>query len=75
MGGLAQLAKAMGHRVTGCDANVYPPMSDQLVASGIELIQGFEADQLTLKPDLWVVGNVARRGLPLIEAILTSDCR
>ncbi|MGA1336614.1 MAG: Mur ligase domain-containing protein, partial [Burkholderiaceae bacterium] len=50
MGGLAQLAKAMGHRVTGCDANVYPPMSDQLVASGIELIQGCEADQLTLKP-------------------------
>jgi UDP-N-acetylmuramate: L-alanyl-gamma-D-glutamyl-meso-diaminopimelate ligase len=72
MGGLAQLAKAMGHRVTGCDANVYPPMSDQLVASGIELIQGFEADQLALKPDLWVVGNVARRGLPLIEAILNQ---
>ncbi|MFZ9161419.1 MAG: UDP-N-acetylmuramate:L-alanyl-gamma-D-glutamyl-meso-diaminopimelate ligase [Burkholderiaceae bacterium] len=72
MGGLAQLAKAMGHRVTGCDANVYPPMSDQLVASGIELIQGFEADQLALRPDLWVVGNVARRGLPLIEAILNQ---
>jgi UDP-N-acetylmuramate: L-alanyl-gamma-D-glutamyl-meso-diaminopimelate ligase len=72
MGGLAQLAQAMGHRVTGCDANVYPPMSDQLVASGIELIQGFEADQLALKPDLWVVGNVARRGLPLIEAILNQ---
>ena len=72
MGGLAQLAKAMGHRVTGCDANVYPPMSDQLVASGIELIQGFEAEQLALKPDLWVVGNVARRGLPLIEAILNQ---
>ena len=72
MGGLAQLAKAMGHRVTGCDANVYPPMSDQLVASGIELIQGFEVDQLALKPDLWVVGNVARRGLPLIEAILNQ---
>jgi UDP-N-acetylmuramate: L-alanyl-gamma-D-glutamyl-meso-diaminopimelate ligase len=72
MGGLAQLAKAMGHRVTGCDANVYPPMSDQLVASGIELVQGFEADQLALRPDLWVVGNVARRGLPLIEAILNQ---
>ncbi len=72
MGGLAQLAKAMGHRVTGCDANVYPPMSDQLTASGIALIQGFEADQLSLKPDLWVVGNVARRGLPLVEAILNQ---
>lgn len=72
MGGLAQLAQAMGHRVTGCDANVYPPMSDQLTASGIDLIQGFEADQLALKPDLWVVGNVARRGLPLVEAILNQ---
>jgi UDP-N-acetylmuramate: L-alanyl-gamma-D-glutamyl-meso-diaminopimelate ligase len=72
MGGLAQLAKAMGHRVTGCDANVYPPMSDQLTACGIDLIQGFEADQLSLKPDLWVVGNVARRGLPLVEAILNQ---
>ena len=72
MGGLAQLAKAVGHRVTGCDANVYPPMSDQLTASGIDLIQGFEADQLALRPDLWVVGNVARRGLPLIEALLNQ---
>ena len=59
MGGLAQIAKSMGHRVTGCDAQVYPPMSDQLSAAGIELVEGFEVDQLALKPDLWVVGNVA----------------
>lgn len=72
MGGLATLAKAAGHKVTGCDANVYPPMSDQLIAQGIELIQGFEADQIALKPDLFVVGNVAKRGMPLIEAILNQ---
>ena len=72
MGGLAQIAKSMGHRVTGCDAQVYPPMSDQLSAAGIELVEGFEVDQLALKPDLWVVGNVARRGLPLIEALLNG---
>ena len=70
MGSLAQLAAAQGHRVTGCDANVYPPMSDQLRAAGIELIEGFAADQVALAPDQWVVGNVARRGLPLIEALL-----
>jgi UDP-N-acetylmuramate: L-alanyl-gamma-D-glutamyl-meso-diaminopimelate ligase len=70
MGGVAQLARAKGHTVTGCDAQVYPPMSDQLAQAGIDLIEGFAADQLALKPDLWVVGNVARRGLPLIEEIL-----
>ena len=72
MGGLAALAKAAGHHVTGCDANVYPPMSDQLAAQGIELIEGFEADQLGLTPDLFVIGNVAKRGMPLIEAILNQ---
>ncbi|MBM3375456.1 MAG: UDP-N-acetylmuramate:L-alanyl-gamma-D-glutamyl-meso-diaminopimelate ligase [Betaproteobacteria bacterium] len=70
MGGVAQLARAKGYTVTGCDAQVYPPMSDQLAQAGINLIEGFAADQLALKPDLWVVGNVARRGLPLIEEIL-----
>jgi UDP-N-acetylmuramate: L-alanyl-gamma-D-glutamyl-meso-diaminopimelate ligase len=75
MGSLAQLAVARGHRVTGCDANVYPPMSDQLRAAGIELIEGFGVDQLDLKPDQWVVGNVARRGLPLIEALLDRGDR
>ncbi|MGD9833137.1 MAG: UDP-N-acetylmuramate:L-alanyl-gamma-D-glutamyl-meso-diaminopimelate ligase [Piscinibacter sp.] len=70
MGGLAALAREAGHRVTGCDANVYPPMSDQLRALGIELIEGYGADQLALKPDLFVVGNVVSRGNALMEAIL-----
>ena len=55
MGGVAQLARAAGHRVTGCDANVYPPMSDQLVAAGIDLIEGFDPAQTALKPDLYVI--------------------
>ena len=70
MGGIAAIAKAAGFRVTGCDANVYPPMSEQLSALGIELIQGFGEDQIALKPDAWVVGNVVTRGNPLMEAIL-----
>ena len=72
MGGLAALAREGGHTVTGCDANVYPPMSDQLRALGIELIEGFGADQLSLKPDLFVVGNVVTRGNPLMEAVLDA---
>ena len=68
MGGIALLARAAGHRVTGCDANVYPPMSTQLEAAGIDLIEGFGADQVSLQPDLWVVGNVVTRGNPLMEA-------
>ncbi len=72
MGGLAALAREAGHRVTGCDANVYPPMSDQLRALGIELIEGFGAEQLALKPDLFVVGNVVSRGNALMEAILNA---
>jgi len=70
MGGIAVLAQAAGYRVTGCDANVYPPMSEQLGALGIELIQGYGAEQLALAPDVWVVGNVVTRGNPLMEAIL-----
>jgi len=70
MGGLALIARAAGHRVTGCDANVYPPMSNQLAASGIELIEGWKADQIALKPDVFVVGNVVTRGNPLMEEIL-----
>jgi UDP-N-acetylmuramate: L-alanyl-gamma-D-glutamyl-meso-diaminopimelate ligase len=70
MGGLAQLARAGGHRVSGCDANVYPPMSDQLEAAGIEVIEGFGTEQLGLGADLHVVGNVITRGNPLMEAIL-----
>ncbi|MBC7574491.1 MAG: UDP-N-acetylmuramate:L-alanyl-gamma-D-glutamyl-meso-diaminopimelate ligase [Herminiimonas sp.] len=70
MGGLAVLAKEAGHKVTGCDANVYPPMSTQLQAQGIELIEGFGPDQITLAPDLYVIGNVVSRGNPLMEEIL-----
>ena len=72
MGGIAAIAREAGHRVTGCDANVYPPMSDQLRALGIELIEGFSADQLSLKPDVYVIGNVVTRGNPLMEAILDA---
>lgn len=72
MGGIAALARAAGHRVTGSDQNVYPPMSDQLAALGIELIQGYDPDQLRLKPDVVVVGNVMSRGNALVEALLES---
>jgi UDP-N-acetylmuramate: L-alanyl-gamma-D-glutamyl-meso-diaminopimelate ligase len=75
MGGLAQLARATGMRVTGCDANVYPPMSTQLADAGIEVLQGFDAEQADLAPDVWVVGNVARRGMPLIETLLNRGER
>lgn len=70
MGGIALIARAAGHKVTGCDANVYPPMSTQLEAGGIELVEGYGADQLALDADLWVVGNAVSRGNPLLEAIL-----
>ena len=80
MGGLAALAREAGHRVTGCDAGVYPPMSDQLRALGIDLIEGFGADQMAQRPDAWVIGNVVSRArlpdaspkFPLMEAILES---
>lgn len=80
MGGVAALAREAGHRVTGCDAGVYPPMSVQLRALGIDLIEGFGADQLALKPDVFVVGNVVSRvrladgtpKFPLMEAVLDA---
>jgi len=80
MGGVAALAREAGHRVTGCDAGVYPPMSDQLRALGIDLIEGFEADQMALRPDMFVIGNVVSRArlpdgtpkYPLMEAILDA---
>ena len=72
MGGVAAIAREAGFKVTGCDANVYPPMSDQLRALGIDLIEGWDPSQLSLKPDVWVVGNVVRRGNPLMEAILDA---
>lgn len=70
MGGVAVLAKAAGHKVTGCDAHVYPPMSTQLREQGIDLIEGYDVDQLSLNPDLYVIGNVVSRGNPLMEEIL-----
>jgi UDP-N-acetylmuramate: L-alanyl-gamma-D-glutamyl-meso-diaminopimelate ligase len=75
MGGIAVLAKASGHRVTGCDANVYPPMSLQLEAQGIELVEGYSADQLALNAEVYVIGNVITRGNPLLEAILDHGYR
>ena len=80
MGGLAALAREAGHKVTGCDSGVYPPMSDQLRQLGIELIEGYGADQIALKPDMYVVGNVVSRKrladgspkFPLMEAILDT---
>jgi UDP-N-acetylmuramate: L-alanyl-gamma-D-glutamyl-meso-diaminopimelate ligase len=73
MGGLAVLAKQAGHTVTGCDVNVYPPMSTQLEAQGITLIEGFGPEQIDLKPDLFVIGNVISRGNPLMEEILNRN--
>lgn len=70
MGGIAVLAQQAGHTVTGCDANVYPPMSTQLEAQGVRLIEGFDAKQIDLKPDVFVIGNVVTRGNPLMEEIL-----
>ena len=83
MGGLAALAREAGHRVTGCDTGVYPPMSDQLRALGIDLIEGFGAEQMALQPDVFVVGNVVSRTrladgspkFPLMEAILDAGAR
>ncbi|WP_047249113.1 UDP-N-acetylmuramate:L-alanyl-gamma-D-glutamyl-meso-diaminopimelate ligase [Chromobacterium subtsugae] len=70
MGGIAAIAKQAGHKVTGCDANVYPPMSTQLEEMGIALTQGFGAEQIELNPDVYVIGNVVTRGKPLMEEIL-----
>ena len=70
MGGIAALARAAGHRVTGSDQNVYPPMSTQLAALGIELIEGYGAEQLALDPDVLIIGNAMTRGMPVIEALL-----
>ena len=73
MGGLAALAKSSGHRVTGCDTSVYPPMSLQLEKLGIELIEDYDPAQINLQPDLYVIGNAVSRGNPLMEAILDRD--
>ncbi|HZY18927.1 MAG TPA: UDP-N-acetylmuramate:L-alanyl-gamma-D-glutamyl-meso-diaminopimelate ligase [Ramlibacter sp.] len=83
MGGVAALAREAGHTVTGCDSGVYPPMSDQLRELGIQLVEGYDADQLSFRPDVWVVGNVVSRArlpdgsarYPLMEAILDRGAR
>ena len=72
MGGIALIAKQAGHKVTGADQNVYPPMSDELQKAGIEIYQGYGAEQLDCKPDLIVVGNVMKRGMPVIERMLNE---
>jgi len=72
MGGIAAIAREAGHHVTGCDANVYPPMSDQLRSLGIELTEGWAPEQMALAPDLYVIGNVVTRGNALMEAILDT---
>jgi UDP-N-acetylmuramate: L-alanyl-gamma-D-glutamyl-meso-diaminopimelate ligase len=73
MGGIAAIAKQAGYRVTGCDANVYPPMSTQLEVQGIALTEGFGTEQLELQPDMFVIGNVVSRGNPLMEEILNRN--
>lgn len=73
MGGLAMLARQLGHEVTGSDANVYPPMSTLLEKQGIELIQGYDASQLDPQPDLVIIGNAMTRGNPCVEAVLEKN--
>jgi len=76
MGGLAAMARAAGHTVTGCDANVYPPMSTQLASLGIALTEGYDAAQLEAVAkgaDVFVIGNAISRGNPLLEAILDGS--
>ena len=75
MGGIALLARELGHQVTGSDAHVYPPMSTQLAAAGIGLMEGYDASHLEPAPDVVVVGNAMRRGIPAIEAMLDRDLR
>src|SRR5690606_27416003 len=70
MGGVALLAREAGHTVTGCDANVYPPMSTQLEAQGIGLIEGWDAAQADCGADVFVIGNAVSRGNALLEEIL-----
>ncbi|UTM56988.1 UDP-N-acetylmuramate:L-alanyl-gamma-D-glutamyl-meso-diaminopimelate ligase [Photobacterium sp. CCB-ST2H9] len=75
MGGAAMLAKQLGHKVTGSDANVYPPMSTMLESQGIEIIQGYDPAQLEPAPDLVVIGNAMSRGNPCVESVLNKNLR
>jgi UDP-N-acetylmuramate: L-alanyl-gamma-D-glutamyl-meso-diaminopimelate ligase len=73
MGGLALLARAQGHKVTGSDANVYPPMSTLLAEQGIDVIQGYDPAQLSPTPDLIIIGNAMKRGNPCVETVLEQN--
>ena len=73
MGGIAVIARQAGHEVTGCDSSVYPPMSTQLESHGIKLIEGYDPNQIELKPDIFVIGNVVSRGNLLMEEILNRN--
>lgn len=73
MGGIAAIARESGHTVTGCDQDVYPPMSTQLESQGIQLIAGYSPEQINIQPDLFVIGNVITRGNPLMEEILNRN--
>jgi UDP-N-acetylmuramate: L-alanyl-gamma-D-glutamyl-meso-diaminopimelate ligase len=75
MGGVAALARAAGHKVTGCDRNVYPPMSTQLKELGIAIHEGVDREQLSVDPDCVVVGNVMSRGVDVVEAMLNDNHR
>ncbi len=75
MGGIALLARQLGHRVSGSDSDVYPPMSTQLQAQGIELLEGYEAHHLEPEPDLVIIGNALSRGNPLVERVLERGLR
>src|SRR5262245_39967888 len=73
MAGIALIARELGFRVRGCDANVYPPMSDQLRAAGIEVASGYDATHLMERPDIVVIGNALSRGNPLVERVLDEN--
>jgi UDP-N-acetylmuramate: L-alanyl-gamma-D-glutamyl-meso-diaminopimelate ligase len=75
MGGIALIARALGHRVSGSDANVYPPMSTQLQRAGIALVEGYDPSQLNPAPDVVVVGNAMSRGNPAVEYMLERGLR
>ena len=75
MGGIAAIAKSLGHKVTGADDNVYPPMSTQLEQLGIELTQGWDPAQLEPVPDLVIIGNALSRGNPAVEYVLNTNLR
>ena len=75
MAGIASLAKAQGHKVTGCDQNIYPPMSTQLEQLDIKITEGYDVKQVEIKPDIFIIGNVTAYVNPLIESILNQKLK